>query len=74
MAAKQKFCLKVANGRKGIAARESDGDGQARERVGLGEILRFEHERTISDGYVVRFERCLFQVLKTKWKGKSRLV
>ena len=31
----------------------------------LGEILCFEHERTITNDYVVRFERRLFQVLKS---------
>jgi hypothetical protein len=33
--------------------------------AGLNEILRFEHDRAASDSYVVRFERRLFQILKT---------
>jgi transposase len=34
-------------------------------KVNLGEILCFEHERTVTNDYVVRFECRLFQLLKT---------
>jgi hypothetical protein len=33
--------------------------------VDLGEILCFEHERKMTNDYVVRFEYRLFQILKT---------
>jgi hypothetical protein len=33
--------------------------------VDLKGILCFEHERTVINDYAVRFERCLFQILKT---------
>jgi hypothetical protein len=33
--------------------------------VYLGEILCFEHERTVTNDYVVRFKCRLFQLLKT---------
>jgi hypothetical protein len=33
--------------------------------VGLGEILCFEQGRKVANDYVVRFERRLFQILKT---------
>ncbi|MDR1904211.1 MAG: hypothetical protein LBQ88_18250 [Treponema sp.] len=34
-------------------------------RVELKDILCFEHERTVTNDYVVRFECRLFQILKT---------
>jgi hypothetical protein len=34
-------------------------------KVDLGEILCFEHERTVTNDYVIRFECRLFQLLKT---------
>ena len=36
------------------------------ENVELKEIMCFEHERTVDNNYVIRFEKRLFQILKTK--------